>query len=317
MDIVLCADETYIDKAATVMASVLCHASRSEEITFHLLGHDISTASRAKLEAWFDKLPARLRFTETQHQTTAQWQALSLGRFGPAAMLRLSMERWLPEDVKRVLYLDCDVLVLDDVARLAGIEMHGYAVAAAMNLQNVPQDRLGIPYTKYFNSGILLVDLDRWKSRGVMASIEQRLNSQSEATWQYPDQDALNLVFTDWLRLPLRWNMQPYTYPAVEKKATHYVEWRHELLEAASNPAVVHFMGPIKPWNVDSRHPLTSLFRKYMYLTPWTPILEVGQLSPFKRLRRRLLQAPKSWRRRRRLRQSPSLTLPVASREAR
>ncbi|MDN3552480.1 hypothetical protein QWY74_03190 [Halomonas almeriensis] len=196
MDIVLSADEAYIDKAATVMASVVCHASRPSEITFHLLGHDVSKASRARLEAWFDKLPARLRFTETQHQTTEKWQALSLERFGPATM-------------------------------------------------------------------------------------------------------------------------QPYTYPAVDTKAAHYAEWRQKLLEAASKPAMVHYMGLIKTWSVDSRPPLTSLFRKYMYLTLGTPILEAGQLSSFKRLRRSLLQAPKPWRRRRSLWQPPSLILPVTDREAR
>ncbi|MCW4152044.1 hypothetical protein OM427_21230 [Halomonas sp. 18H] len=185
MDIVLSADEAYIDKAATVMASVVCHASRPSEITFHLLGHDVSKASRA-----------RLRFTETQHQTTEKWQALSLERFGPAAM-------------------------------------------------------------------------------------------------------------------------QPYTYPAMDIKAAHYAEWHQKLLEAASKPAMVHYMGLIKTWSVDSRPPLTSLFRKYMYLTLWTPILEAGQLSSFKRLRRSLLQAPKSCRRRRSLWQPPSLILPVTDREAR
>ncbi|MDN3525032.1 glycosyltransferase family 8 protein [Halomonas sabkhae] len=316
MNILLCADEAYIDKAATVMASVLCHASRPAEITFHLLGHDVSTASRVRLEAWFANLPASLRFTETLDSPMPQWQTLALGRFGPAAMLRLSMEQWLPAEVASVVYLDCDVLVLDDIARLGEVDLQSRALGAVMNLQNGPEDRLGTPHTAYFNSGLLLVDLERWRSRRVVAGIQQRLAEGSGPDWRYPDQDALNLIFPDWRRLPLRWNMQPYAYPATEKGVAHYVDHHRELVEAVERPAMVHFIGATKPWHGSCRHPLAPLFHEYMRLTPWAPT-RAGTPPTLRQRLRRAMQLPRMWRRRRRLRQAPSLTLPVTDREAR
>lgn len=309
MDIVLCADEAYLGKAATVMASVLCHSHSPRTLHFHLLGHAIRAESRARMEAWFETLPATLHLTDTHEATSRRWEGLNLGRFGPAAMQRLSMERWLPAGIRRVVYLDCDVLVLDDIATLQDIDMQQRPIAAVMNLQNGPGERLGLPYTDYFNSGVLLVDLARWRERDVLNDAERRLTAAPATTWRYPDQDALNLIFRDWHPLPLRWNMQPYAYPAVERQAAHYAEWRQQLIDAIARPAVVHFIGATKPWHAASRHPLTPLFRDYQRLTPWPLVLEGEPESGFKRA----LQAPKTWRRRRRLQHAPLFSLPSES----
>ncbi len=307
MDIVLCADEGYLDKAAAVMASVLCHSRHPGELRFHLLGHGITDASRTSLETWFEMLPATIHVADTQEASSGRWERLNLGRFGPAAMQRLSMEHWLPAGTRRVVYLDCDVLVLEDISTLMEIDMLQSPIAAVMNLQNGPGQRLGIPYTRYFNSGVLLIDIERWKARDVIHNAEKQLTAEPSSTWRYPDQDALNLIFPDWHPLPLRWNMQPYAYAAVEKQAVHYAEWRQEMLEAISRPAVVHFIGATKPWHSASHHPLTPLFREYLRLTPWPLTLEGPRNSWFKQV----LRAPKIWRRRRQLRHSPVLSLPT------
>lgn len=311
MDIVLCTDEGYLDKAAAVMASVLCHSRHPGALRFHLLGHDITDASRTTLETWFETLPATIHVTETQEATSGRWNQFSLGRFGPAAMQRLSMERWLPTGARRVVYLDCDVLVLDDIATLMDTDMQQRPIAAVMNLQNSPGERLGLPYTSYFNSGVILIDLECWTARKVADNAQRLLNAKQATHWQYPDQDALNMIFPDWHPLPLRWNMQPYTYRAVEKQATHYAEWRQELLCALARPAVVHFIGATKPWHAASRHPLAPLFRDYQNLTPW-PITLKGY--PDSRLKR-ILRTPKIWRRRRKLKSFPVFSLPASGPE--
>lgn len=311
MDIVLCADEAYLDKAAAVIASVLCHSRCPRALHFHLLGHAIRAESRARMEAWFETLPATLHLTDTREASSRRWEGLSLGRFGPAAMQRLSMERWLPAGTRRVVYLDCDVLVLEDISTLMEIDMLQSPIAAVMNLQNGPGQRLGITYTHYFNSGVLLIDIERWKAREVLHNAEKQLAAEPASTWRYPDQDALNLIFPDWSPLPLRWNMQPYAYAAVEKQATHYSEWRQELLEAISRPAVVHFIGATKPWHTASDHPLTPLFREYLRMTPFSLTLE----GPRKNWLKKALRAPKIWRRRRQLRHSPVLSLPTSGPE--
>lgn len=306
ISVVLCADDHYIDKAAAVMASTICHSKSPETLHFYLLGYHLPLNTHQKLTQWFAFLPASLTIIEAEGDS---WPEQTLGRFGPAAMLRLGMHNWLPSSCNKVIYLDCDLVVLDDIGNLLSFDMQGAPIASVANLQGSTQSRLGLGYQHYFNSGVLLIDLERWKSRNVPDQVEQVLK-QYDYTLNYPDQDALNVIFQDWCRLPMRWNMQPYAYPAVEKRVAHYADWHNELIRAIQDPAIVHFIGALKPWHANSRHPLTDLYRHYHSLTPWQWSARYPAPSLQWRLKKGLSWF-KYYRRRRQLKCSPVMHLPL------
>lgn len=310
INIVLCSDEAYVDKAAAVIASTICHSEAPEALHFYLLGYKLSADTCQCLHNWFSTLPAALTVIEAE---SSRWPELTLGRFGPAALLRLGMHHWLPSNCQKVIYLDCDLVVLDDIANLLLFDMQGAPIASVANLQGNQQRRMGLGYQHYFNSGVLLVDLDKWKARNVLDQVEQILQ-QHDYTLSYPDQDALNLIFQDWFRLPMRWNMQPYAYPAVEKKVAHYADWQQELEHAIREPAIIHFIGARKPWHADSRHPLAYLYRHYLALTPWSPPVKTHQPSLQWRFKQ-LLAWPKSRRRRQQLQCKPVWELPPSPKD--
>lgn len=303
--IVLCSDEGYVDKATAVMASTICNSETPEALHFYLSGYQLSVNTHQKLHNWFTTLPASLTVIEAENSS---WPELTLGRFGPAAMLRLGMHNWLPSSCHKVIYLDCDLVVLDDIASVLSFDMQGAPIASVANLQGNGQSRMGLGYRHYFNSGVLVVDLAEWKARSVLDQVEQILK-QHDYTLSYPDQDALNLIFQDWYRLPMRWNMQPYAYPAVEKKVAHYAGWQKELEDAIREPAIIHFIGARKPWHADNRHPLAYLYQHYHSLTPWGQSVK----APHPSLQQRLKHA-QSWfknrRRRQQLQCHPVLELP-------
>lgn len=309
--VVLCADEGYVDKAAAVMASTICHSETPEALHFYLLGYNLSANTHQQLYQWFSSLPASLTIIDAENNS---WPELALGRFGPAAMLRLGMHNWLPMSCRKVIYLDCDLVVLDDIANLLSFDMQNAPVACVANLQGTDQSRMGLDYRNYFNSGVLVVDLAGWKARNVLDQVEQILK-QHDYTLDYPDQDALNLIFPDWHRLPMRWNMQPYAYAAVEKSVAHYADWQEELGRATRHPAIIHFIGSRKPWHANSRHPLTDLYRHYHSLTPWQPLIRYSSPSLQQRLKHAL-----SWfknrRRRQRLQVVPVMQLPSLKKDS-
>lgn len=311
INIVLCSDEAYIDKAAAVIASTVCHSETPEALHFYILGYKLSASTHQKLHNWFTTLPAELTIIEAEN---SRWPELTLGRFGPAAMLRLGMHNWLPSSCQKIIYLDCDLVVLDDIANLLLFDTQGAPIASVANLQGNQQRRMGLGYQHYFNSGVLLVDLEGWKARNVLDRVEQILK-QHDYTLSYPDQDALNLIFQDWFRLPMRWNMQPYAYPAVEKKVAHYADWQKELEHAIREPAIIHFIGARKPWHADSRHPLAYLYQHYLSLTPWPPSVQTHQPSLQLRLKQ-MLAWFKNRRRRQQLQCNPVLELPPRLKES-
>ncbi|MBT2771763.1 glycosyltransferase family 8 protein [Halomonas sp. ISL-60] len=304
--IVLCADEGYVDKAAAVMASTICHSQTPEALHFYLLGYQLSTHTHQRLHNWFTTLPASLTVIEAE---SSSWPESALGRFGPAAMLRLGMHNWLPSSCQKVIYLDCDLVVLDDIANVSSFDMEGAPIASVANLQGTEQSRMGLGFQDYFNSGVLVVDLEGWKARNVLDQVD-RILKQHDYALNYPDQDALNLIFQDWYRLPMRWNMQPYAYPAVEKKVAHYANWQKELEHAIREPAIVHFIGARKPWHANSRHPLTYLYQHYLSLTPWQPSVSVPP-PPLQQRFKQMLAWFKTQRRRQQLQCKPVLQLPL------
>jgi hypothetical protein len=200
---------------------------------------------------------AGLAFTNTQ---------LSAG----TAMLAWNLlEMAFDGTVKRVVYLDADLVVLGDLSDLAAIDLGGKTVGAVMDFAI---RRWGGPRTcealksqrqhadrSYFNAGVLVIDLDAWRRKRVRDSAVHFLfeNQGRIHCW---DQDALNHALGgDWCELDPRWNRMCYW----ERQEFPDPPFSDEVMASLSAPNIVHFTGRRKPWN-DDRHEARSHFDKYV-----------------------------------------------------
>ncbi len=177
----------------------------------------------------------------------------------PEAACPLLLADLLPADQGRVLFLDADLLILDDATRLWSVDLDGRVVAAApdsaIRFCSSPRGvkgyvDLGIPdHAVYFNAGVLLTDLDAWRQRDVTHRAFDYLRSTGESV-DFLHQEALNAVlWDDWRPLPARWNLlagvagRPFQRPGSNA-------WR--------DAGIVHFAGRLKPW----RMPVGGLFNE-------------------------------------------------------
>jgi lipopolysaccharide biosynthesis glycosyltransferase len=295
IDVVLCADANYARYGAVVIASVMVHARSPERLRFHLLTPGLSEEVQLRLHAMVEAAGSSIAITAAEPELPDD---MTLGRFGISSLLPLYMHHYLPADCERVIYLDCDVVVLKDLAELWDTPLEGQTLAAAMDLCNPSNLHSRHEPEHYFNTGVLLVDLLQWRAKRVGERALACLKQQG-ASFKYPDQDALNHVLSgDWLRLSPAWNFQPTAYAAVEKRYPHLEAFRAELKESIRSPGIVHFIGATKPWHPGCVHPLQRLFLRFSCLTPW-PITEKGlkrELPLTKRFRLAMKQ-PKIWRR--------------------
>jgi lipopolysaccharide biosynthesis glycosyltransferase len=185
--------------------------------------------------------------------------------FPREASFPLLLPEVLPHALERVLFLDADLLVLDDLAKLWERPLDDHVVAASPDAA-VPRcsaprgvkgwKARGIPQTApYFNCGVLLIDLPRWRERGVTQLVHRYFDGNREPT-DFLHQEALNAVLWD-DRMPLdpRWNLsassagRPYEYPASE---------------AWLRPGIVHFSGRTKPWRAPVGGPFNAPYRKVL-----------------------------------------------------
>ena len=187
---------------------------------------------------------------------------------------RLWVSDFFPESVDRVLYLDSDMIIVGDIAELWQTEISGKMIAAVDIPSSTRNQTLGIDNTyNYFNSGVLLFDLDMWRRQQAFAKITSYIQSNSDKLID-PDQDALNACFFDQrYALDLRWNViAPFTW--INNELDYSYEQCVEIVQSAK---IVHFNGQSKPWHFLNTHPRKQDYWKYLKMSPWRDAREEGR----------------------------------------
>src|SRR5262249_26051824 len=161
---------------------------------------------------------------------------------------RLLIGDLLPREIDRVLYLDGDILVRGDIGELWTTDLRDRTLGAVVDLPPYPYNRrLGLPDdTSYFNAGVLLIDLRRWRQLRVG---ERALSFAREHPERlaWADQCALNLVLhDDWRALDRVWNLQSMDVARLVNGHMRFDTVDPGQLRAAR---LVHFNGRSKPWH--------------------------------------------------------------------
>jgi lipopolysaccharide biosynthesis glycosyltransferase len=190
-------------------------------------------------------VPSGLRLCSIR--TGGALRSLSLdGRRTTSTYLRLALPAAFEGEYQRLLYLDSDIFVQGgDFGALLDVEMGQRALGAVRdNIQwRTPGRRpeefrlLGFPSARYFNCGVLLIDVARYQRDNILSRCLEFARDHP-GTLLRNDQSLLNLVLRgNWAELAPCWNWQ-YTRASM-------------LYEAVEDAHVVHFIGPKKPWNHD------------------------------------------------------------------
>lgn len=180
---------------------------------------------------------------------------------------RLFIPSILPQ-YKKVLYLDSDMCILQDVAELFQCDLNGYAVAAAPDIPCYSLKRhfveLGeLDCKKTFNAGVLVIDnvkFEKKKIRQMCLKLLKEDYKRKERKLIFPDQDALNIVLNnDYFILDRRWNYQPQYLWRTEEV---FEESRQQYIEDKDKAFIMHFAGDKKPWKYPDL-PKSDIFWDY------------------------------------------------------
>ena len=128
---------------------------------------------------------------------------------------------------------------------------------------------LGIEPVRYFNSGVLLLNLASMRQAEFSRTLIERVACESKPL-MWPDQDGLNLTAQSrWIPLHPRWNYMNslVSHPHLAQE----VFGATTLAEAGGHPAIRHFEGPgpCKPWHFLHDRDGQRLYREHRAATPW------------------------------------------------
>lgn len=190
--------------------------------------------------------------------------------FPLATAYNILAPQYLLDEPGRCLYVDADVVVTDDLSELWTNRMDhvvGAVLDAHIGWMGSPsmwrpwREEAIEPLTPYLNTGVMLIDMDRWRR----ADITNRI---LEVLERYPlpcvDQDAINIVLRGAFdRLAPRYNVMPYHYLSTWRYVDA-LESDSEIELALRRPAILHFHRSLlgKPWEMGSVHPRRSDWRR-------------------------------------------------------
>ena len=224
-----------------------------------MFDNDLSSSSRARLLKIVDAAGRRYGLRWIRIPAERLGHLASDSRFGPASYARLLIPELVPRQIRRAVYLDSDVLVRGDLSPLFTVELGDALVGAVRDfaIGSTVHEMSGVRDPDrprvYFNTGVLVMDVARWRNEGLAdRALEYAAAGSEPLPWA--DQDALNAVLESWHELEYRWNVQQRNLFMAERlPRTEITEHLHRQRWNLYRTAVVlHFVGP-NPWSTGAR----------------------------------------------------------------
>lgn len=266
--IVCCTDNNYTQHCGVMLCSLL-ENNKDNCFCIHILHAGLNNDNQKKLcSIVVESYHSEVRFhlideKKFSHIKLPQNTSLSI-----ATYYRFILSSLLPTEIKSVLYLDCDLVVLRSVSDLFNLDMDNYALAAVEDyciVNDHHRMQLGLSYqSPYFNGGVLFINLEYWRKHSVENKLFQYIDSCKIDYFQ--DQDALNYVFKNkWLQLSPIWNK--INMQAIKGSVFKYPLDKKEYYQ---NPIIIHYAwGAIKPWLNIHYLPNAVFYHTYLRKTPW------------------------------------------------
>jgi lipopolysaccharide biosynthesis glycosyltransferase len=258
MDILCACDERYVRHTAAMLCSLLEH---NGYCGVHVLHSTEAGRELLRLKSFVEKYGSMITLYRMIPEDFGGLHFDS--RISVASYYRLLGPRFLPSSLRKILYLDSDIIVRRSLSALWDTDIHDHALAAAEDPDPLAERPWASgsgaihipPGSKYFNAGVMLINLDFWRRNDVPERAIAFIRNHPEKAPEH-DQDALNaLLVGEWIQLPATWN---YIINATGRCA---------------DPAVIHYGGKDKPWhwswNLIVPHPLKYEYHRYRKKTPW------------------------------------------------
>ena len=278
MQIVYSSDDNYAQHMGASVYSLLSH-NADLEIIIYVIDNGISSDNKEKLRQIIKQFPlSQLRWIDFSRWSkkltlNMQW-SISLSSYG-----RLFIGSMLPENVSRCLYLDCDMIICDRINELWNWNMQECTVAAVQDtVSRETKESIGASFSeKYFNAGLLLIDLNKWRSNNTEQACLDFIE-QHHGSVTHHDQGVLNGLFhQDVSILPLKYNVMTIHYIMDRDRILRYFHEEspfyseEEIAQAKAHPIVLHYTPSFtsRPWVKTCRQPKQALYWDALAKTPW------------------------------------------------
>ncbi|MCL1944715.1 MAG: glycosyltransferase family 8 protein [Firmicutes bacterium] len=285
INITLSLNSQFTKQCTVTMLSCLTNANKGTRYTFYLLTYDLKGSDILFMHTHLDKFDS-LQDIIIVRLSKEQYEAIPfVGSFGKETNFRLFIPQLLPH-IDKILHLDCDLIVLQDLGQLFNLDIQDKAYAACdeklkymwfWNAIKYPymekaqkfHNKIGIDIYKqeihYCNAGVMLINNNYWIQKDYCNRAIKFLNThKDDPNYLFPDQDAVNwLALQDNIdancdsRIYLDWKYNisdNIFFECNEKDSLKRKVLARSMGFDTDNlnikPAIIHYATVPKPWEI-------------------------------------------------------------------
>jgi UDP-glucose/galactose:(glucosyl)LPS alpha-1,2-glucosyl/galactosyltransferase len=248
IDLVFGIDDNYSKYCTIAIQSILSHLNSNYKLNIAIIYEKLSIKSLNNFKTIKSKQLNKITF----HKIYLK-KFMKSNYWHKSIFYRFYIDRILPSNIKKIIYIDSDIFVNDSIHKLYNIDLKNYNIGAVIDAGtfNINYlDKLEMKSNVYFNSGVLLINIKKWKSDKITTKLEKTIKKYG-ANLQNPDQDLLNIIFEKKFKIiNPKWNLQTIMYS------------NYKYLKYLKNKGVHHFTF-VKPWRSYSSHPKSKVYREF------------------------------------------------------
>ncbi|MBB2148415.1 glycosyltransferase family 8 protein [Pedobacter gandavensis] len=218
ISIILACDNHYVVLLAALLKSIEMNHQTEELIDVYLVDDQISKQNKQKLTASLTMEKMNMIWLKMD-EIIPEGVTLPLvnNTYPLNTYIRLLIPYFIPKEVNKIIFLDVDMIMLDDISNLWKIDI-GDKVIGAVNDTVGPQAKtiaegienyqeLGLdPNEKYFNAGMQLINIDRWRAQDITQKTFDAINNNKKYA-ALGDQYGLNIALVgNWYEIDRMWN---------------------------------------------------------------------------------------------------------------
>ena len=287
--IVLAADDNYTYYVGVCITSILENADKKHNYDFYIIGEGLNDENKEKLRLILSSYNnASLRIVNIsslleKYDKKIFYSGIS-GDYNISTYYRFFLAD-IFKNFNKILYIDSDTIVLNDISKLYNVNIKNNYVAATKDIyvkvwrridnemENYLQTKLKLRIIDdYFQAGVLLINIALFNKDNIKDSLFDKLQEI-----KYPkivDQDILNSILKDKIMyISNQWDYDCNLENMVNANPNIlinnlYIDEMNDYILAKKNPYIIHYAGKNKPW-FNPKVKFASFWWKYARMTPF------------------------------------------------
>lgn len=263
----------YVPHLGALIVSILKSQKQDTELNFHVVSFDLSENNKEKINYLKSIRNFNIKYYD------ASDYGIDWGLF-KITMRHITVETYfrlyahvILKDLDKVLHLDIDLLVFDDLLPFWNIDLNNDYMAGvpcnSVNGTHLAASGFDIRIHSYIHAGSNILNLKKMRENDFSDLIFDAISVYSSII-KFQDQDIMNILFKDYSQtVPLKFNAVTSIFEDSVVKEKLKREDYAKYLEAIENPTIVHFSRTIKAWHANSSNPYAKFYTKYLDQTPW------------------------------------------------